>query len=63
MRMSDLVSNLTPSTFSQLALLIFVGVFIAIAWRFRRANTELADVANLPLVDDVPLAAPETTHE
>jgi hypothetical protein len=36
MRLSELVSNLTPDTYAQLALLLFLGVFVAIAWRHRR---------------------------
>ncbi len=64
MSLSELVSNLTPATYSQLALLLFVGVFLAIAWRFRRANTELADTAGLPLADDdAPHAPREANHE
>ena len=37
MRLSELVSNLTPDTYAQLALLLFLGVFVAIAaWMLRQ---------------------------
>lgn len=62
MRLSELVSALTPNFFTQLALLLFVGVFVAIAWRYRRHTPELTAAAALPLADD---AAPraEVTRE
>ncbi len=62
--MTELVSNLTPSTYAQLALLLFLGVFIAIAWRHRRLTTAHTEAAALPLADDaVPMARPEVPHE
>jgi hypothetical protein len=64
MRLSELVSNLTPSTFAQLALLIFLGVFVAIAWRHRRLTPAHTEAAALPLADDaLPQARPEVPHE
>jgi len=53
-RLSDLVSALSPSEYAQLALLLFVAVFVAVAVRHggkrRAAEHELC--AQLPLVDD-----------
>ncbi len=64
MRLSELVSNLTPSSFAQATLLIFLGVFVAIAWRYRRHTPELTHAAALPLADDAAPAAPrEVPHE
>jgi|JI6StandDraft_1071083.scaffolds.fasta_scaffold84234_2 cbb3-type cytochrome oxidase subunit 3 len=60
MRLSELVSALTPTFFTQLALLIFVAVFVAIAWRYRRHTPELTAAAALPLADD---AAPRARTE
>ena len=64
MRISELVSNLTSAAPAQWALLIFLGVFVAIAWRHRRPNPEFNRAAALPLADDaVPTARPEVPHE
>lgn len=53
-RLSELVSALTPSQFAQLALLLFVGVFVAVAIRHggKRRAAEHAECAKLPLADD-----------
>lgn len=62
MRLTELVSSMTPTHFTQIALLLFVGVFIAIAWRHRRLTTAHTEAAALPLADDaVPTARPEKT--
>lgn len=54
-RLSELVSALTPSQFAQIALLLFVGVFVAVAIRHggKRRAAEHAECARLPLADDV----------
>ncbi len=54
MRMSDLVSNMTPSTMTEIALVIFVAVFAAISLRtLRRGARALGEeAAQLPLFDD-----------
>ncbi len=53
-RLSELVSAFTPSQFTQLALLLFVGVFVAVAVRHgsKRRAAEHAECAQLPLADD-----------
>ena len=53
-RLSELVSSLTPSQFAQLALLLFFGVFLAVAYRHggKRRAAEHAATAQLPLADD-----------
>lgn len=57
MRMSELVSSLTPSHYAQIALVLFVGVFAYVAWRTRRLTTTDQHMSNLPLVDDVAVPA------
>lgn len=54
MRMSDLVSNMTPSTMTEIALVIFVAVFAAISLRTlrRSARARGEEAAQLPLLDD-----------
>ena len=53
-RLSELVSTLTPSQFAQIALLLFVGVFVAVAVRHggKRHAADHAECARLPLGDD-----------
>jgi cbb3-type cytochrome oxidase subunit 3 len=53
-RLSELVSSLTPSQFAQLALLLFFGVFVMVAFRHggKRRAAEHAACAQLPLADD-----------
>ncbi len=55
MRISDIVSNMNLATYPQIALVIFLGVFAAVAWRvFRNRHAqEYAEAARLPL-DDSP---------
>jgi cbb3-type cytochrome oxidase subunit 3 len=52
--MSDLVSNMTPSTMTEIALVIFVAVFVAISLRTLRRGAHVAgqEAAQLPLLDD-----------
>jgi cbb3-type cytochrome oxidase subunit 3 len=54
MRMSDLVSNMTPSTMTEIALVLFVAVFLAISIRTLRhtARARCEEAARLPLCDD-----------
>ncbi|HEY4175496.1 MAG TPA: cbb3-type cytochrome c oxidase subunit 3 [Kofleriaceae bacterium] len=54
-RLSELVSALTPTQLTQFALLIFVGVFVAIAIRHggRKRKSEHEECAQMPLADDV----------
>ena len=53
-RLSELVSSLTPSQYAQLALVLFLGVFVAVAFRHggKRRAGEHAACAQLPLADD-----------
>jgi cbb3-type cytochrome oxidase subunit 3 len=53
-RLSELVSSLTPSQYTQLALVLFLGVFIAVLFRHggKRRAAEHAACAQLPLADD-----------
>ncbi|HEY4243243.1 MAG TPA: hypothetical protein VGM88_25700 [Kofleriaceae bacterium] len=53
-RISDLVSALTPTQYAELSLVLFLAVFAAIAYRHggRRRAAEHAACAQLPLEDD-----------
>jgi cbb3-type cytochrome oxidase subunit 3 len=53
-RFSEVVSALSPTQFAQLALVLFMAVFIAIAIRHggKRRAAEHAACAQLPLADD-----------
>lgn len=52
MRLSELVSRLTPNELTQVALLIFVAVFVAVGVRaFLTSRTEHERAAALPLDD------------
>ena len=53
-RLSELVSALTPSQYAELALVLFVAVFAAVAIRHggKRRADEHAACAQLPLADD-----------
>ena len=53
-RLSELVSAFTPSQFAQLALVLFVAVFVGVAIRHggKRRAAEHAACAQLPLADD-----------
>ena len=54
MRLSELVSTLTPSQYTQFALVLFLAVFVAVAFRHggKRRAAEHAACAQLPLADD-----------
>lgn len=53
-RISELVSKLTPSDFAQLALVLFFLVFVSIAIRHggKRRRDEHDACARMPLADD-----------
>ena len=53
-RLSDLVSALTPSQYAELALVLFAAVFVAVVIRHggKRRAAEHAACAQLPLADD-----------
>ena len=53
-RFSELVSALSPTQFTQLALVLFVAVFVGVTIRHggKRRATEHAECAQLPLADD-----------
>ena len=52
-RLSELVSSLTPSQYTELALVLFLGVFVAVGWRHggKRRAAEHAECARLPFED------------
>ena len=54
MRLSELVSALSPTQYTQLALLLFVAVFVSVVIRHggKRRAAEHAACAELPLADD-----------
>lgn len=54
MRMSDIVGSLDLSVYTQVALVLFVGVFAAVLARTfsRRHRDEMTRAASLPLADD-----------
>lgn len=53
-RLSELVSALTPTRYTELALLLFAAAFVAVVIRHggRRRAAEHAHCAALPLSDD-----------
>jgi len=53
-RLSELVSKLTPAQFTEIALVLFLAVFVAVAIRHggKRRATEHAVCSQLPLDDD-----------
>ncbi len=53
-RFSDLVSALSPTQYAELALVLFLMVFVGVAIRHggKRRATEHAEAALLPLFDD-----------
>jgi hypothetical protein len=55
-RFSDLVSALTPAQYTELSLVLFLAVFIAVAFRHggKRRAAEHAECARLPLDDGGP---------
>ncbi len=53
-RLSELVSALSPATYTQMALVLFMAVFVAVAIRHggKRRAVEHDACAQLPLADD-----------
>ena len=53
-RLSELVSALSPTQYAELSLVLFLAVFVAVAFRHggKRRAAEHAACAQLPLVDD-----------
>ena len=53
-RFSDLVSALSPTQYAELALVLFLMVFVGVAIRHggKRRASEHAEAAMLPLSDD-----------
>ncbi|HEY5944886.1 MAG TPA: hypothetical protein VIV40_05315 [Kofleriaceae bacterium] len=53
-RLSELVSALSPTQFTQLALVLFMGVFVSVVIRHggKRRAAEHAECAQMPLADD-----------
>lgn len=53
-RLSEVVSAFTPTQYAELALVLFLGVFAAVAIRHggKRRAAEHAACAQLPLADD-----------
>jgi cbb3-type cytochrome oxidase subunit 3 len=53
-RLSELVSSLTPAQYAELSLVLFLMVFAAVAIRHggKRRAAEHAACAQLPLADD-----------
>ncbi len=56
MRLSDLMSHLSPTQLTEIALVIFLLVFVALAVRALRRSARPAHdhAAGLPLADDAP---------
>ncbi len=54
MRLSELVSHMTPTIFTEIALVLFLGVFAAVAYRAlrRSARAQHEQWALIPLSDD-----------
>jgi cbb3-type cytochrome oxidase subunit 3 len=54
MRLSELVSALSPTQYTELALVLFIGVFASVMYRHggKRRAAEHAACAQLPLADD-----------
>jgi cbb3-type cytochrome oxidase subunit 3 len=59
MRLSDLIPNLSPTQYTEIALVLFVAVFAAVGLRaFRRSQRAVhAEARAIPLADD---ATPRT---
>jgi len=53
-RLSELVSALTPSQYATFALVLFMAVFVAVAIRHggKRRTAEHASCAQMPLAND-----------
>ncbi len=65
MTLTDIMSAMKLSTFPQAAMLIFLGVFVAVVWRvYRRPSIrEMDAAASIPLCDEVVTPRkPEALH-
>ena len=53
-RLSELVSALSPTQYAELSLVLFLAVFVAVAFRHggKRRADEHAACAQMPLADD-----------
>lgn len=60
MRLSELITHMSPSQLTEIALVIFLAVFVAIGVRaVRRSQRPIHDHAvGLPLADDAPTYGP-----
>ena len=54
MRLSELIANLSPAQYTEIALVLFLAVFAAVGLRaFRRSQRATQEAARLaPLADD-----------
>jgi cbb3-type cytochrome oxidase subunit 3 len=54
MRLSELISQLSPTQYTEIALVLFLGVFAAVSVRaFRRSQRAVQEAArHAPLADD-----------
>jgi cbb3-type cytochrome oxidase subunit 3 len=65
MRLSDIMSAMHLGTYAEVALVLFMAAFFAIAVNvFRRGNAKAWEQArHLPLDDEQPAADPQTSHD
>ena len=65
MRLSELVTHMSPSQLTEIAMVIFLTVFVAIGVRaLRRSQRPIHEHAvGLPLADDAPTYASRSTGE
>ncbi len=63
MRLSDIMSHMNLTVYPEVAMVLFLAVFAAVAWRvFRRRNAaELEAQGSLPL-DDSPIVEHRTVR-
>lgn len=62
MRLTDIVSFLDQSLLTQIAMLLFLGVFIAVVINvLRKSRKQVDKEASIPLEDDV-VMTPRDTH-
>lgn len=54
MRLSELMSRLSPTELTEIALLLFLGVFVAVSIRALRKSARAGhtEASTLPLADD-----------
>ena len=63
-RMSEWISALSPTTATEIALVIFMSVFALVAWRHGRRSANAGHLAAslLPLEDDAVVPSAGGTH-